>query len=176
MKREQKPSQPRIVAADGRREFACFPAAILGFIVNNADEVLLLSHPQKGGWQVVAGAIEDGESPVAALCREVAEEVGPQVCIRPVATVHTFLYRYDARVQAMLSIAYVATYISGEVVPGDDMATSAFRWASAEEIASEELVLVVPSQRWLFRRALAVHRLFLGESAELEPWQQAKAP
>jgi 8-oxo-dGTP pyrophosphatase MutT (NUDIX family) len=164
-------SQPIIVSADGRREFAGFPAAILGFIVNSADEILLLSHPEKGGWQVVAGAIEDGESPVAALLREVAEEVGPEVRIRPVASVHTFLYRYDAAVRAMLSIAYVATYISGEVVPGDDMATSAVRWAGPQEIASEELVLVVPSQRWLFRRALAIHQLFRDDSDDLEPWQ-----
>jgi 8-oxo-dGTP pyrophosphatase MutT (NUDIX family) len=163
-------SQPILASVDGRREFACFPAAILGFIVNRADEILLLSHPARNGWQVVAGAIEDGESPVAALLREVSEEIGPEVRIRPVASVHTFLYRYDAAVQAMLSIAYVATYISGEVVPGDDMARSEVWWAGAREIASDETILVVPSQRWLFRRALAVHQLFRDEAIDLEPW------
>jgi ADP-ribose pyrophosphatase YjhB (NUDIX family) len=169
-------SQRVLVAADGGREFACFPAAILAFIVNNADEILLLSHPRKTGWQVVAGAIENSESPRAALLREVAEEIGPDVCIRPVASVHTFLYRYDAAVQAMLSIAYVATYISGKIVPGSDMATSTVRWASSKEIASEKLVLVVPTQRWIFQRALAVHRLFCNESVDLEPWDDAGRP
>ena len=125
MDRGPERSQPTMVSTDGRREFACFPAAILAFIVNRSDEILLLSHPNKGGWQVVAGAIEDGESPVTALRREVAEEVGPDVRVKPVGSVHTFLYRYDTDVPAMLSIAYVATYLSGDIVPGSDMATSA---------------------------------------------------
>ena len=56
-----------MIAADGEREFSCFPAAILGFIVDADDRVLLLSNPARGGgWEVVNGAIEEGESPVAA--------------------------------------------------------------------------------------------------------------
>ena len=69
-----------------------------------------------GGWQVVSGAIEEGESPVEALLREVAEEAGPEVSIRPVGSVHTWLHHFDAAVPAMLSIAYVATYLGGEVL------------------------------------------------------------
>jgi hypothetical protein len=34
---------------------------ILAFIVDRRDEILLLSHPQRTGWQFVAGAIENGE-------------------------------------------------------------------------------------------------------------------
>ena len=123
--------QPVMVAADGQCEFACFPAAILAFIVDDDDRVLLLSSPfRRGGWQVVPGAIEEGESPMAALLREVAEEAGPAVSIRPVASVHTQLHRFDAAVPAMLSIAYVATYLGGEVLPGSDMATSNVRWVT----------------------------------------------
>jgi class 3 adenylate cyclase/ADP-ribose pyrophosphatase YjhB (NUDIX family) len=161
-----------MVTADGRREFTCFPAAILAFIVNRDDEVLLLSHPaRKGAWEIVNGAIYEGESPVAALLRETSEEAGPGLIIRPVASVHTFLYRFDAAIPAMFSIAYVATHIAGDVAPGSDMAMSDFRWASLGEIESEQLSISLPSQLWLFRRALAVHTLFKDEQVELEPWQ-----
>ena len=162
-----------MVTADGQRGFACFPAAILAFVVNRNDEILLLSHPgRKGAWEVVNGAMHEGESPVAAMLREVSEEAGPDVTIRPVASVHTFLYRFDSAIPAMLSIAYVATYLNGEVVPGSDMAMSDFRWASLSEIESGKLTLSVPSQLWLYRRAIAVHALFKAEAIELEPWQQ----
>jgi 8-oxo-dGTP pyrophosphatase MutT (NUDIX family) len=120
--------------------------------------------------------MREGESPVAALLREVSEEAGPDVTVRPVASVHTFLYRFASAIPAMLSLAYVATYLYGEVVPGSDMAMSEFRWASLGEIESGELTLSVPSQPWLFRRAFAVHALFKAEAVELEPWQQLPAP
>jgi class 3 adenylate cyclase/ADP-ribose pyrophosphatase YjhB (NUDIX family) len=166
--------QPTMVTDDGQREFACFPAAILGFVVNDDDEILLLSHPaRKGGWEVINGAMREGESPVVALLREVSEEAGSGLTIRPVGLVHTFLYRFDSAIPAMLSIAYVATYVDGDVVPGSDMAMSEFRWASLHEIESAQLSLAVPSQSWLFRRALTVHALFKGEQVELEPWQAA---
>ena len=163
-----------MVTDDGHREFACFPAAILGFVVNDDDEILLLSHPaRKGGWEVVNGAMREGESPVVALLREVSEEAGTGLTIQPVGLVHTFLYRFDSAIPAMLSIAYVATYVDGDVVPGSDMAMSEFRWASLHEIESGRLSLAVPSQSWMFRRALTVHRMFKGEQVELEPWQAA---
>ena len=163
--------QPVMIAADGQREFACFPAAILGFIVDADDRILLLSHPaRQGGWEVVNGAIEAGESPVAALLREVAEEAGPEVSIRPVGSVHTHLHRFDAAVPAMLSIAYVATYLGGEVLPGSDMAMSDVRWSTLAEIERGDVSLLVPSQPWMFQRAIAVHARFKDDEVDLEPW------
>jgi len=164
---------PRLKSANGRREFACFPAAILGFIFNDEGEILLLSHPEtSGAWQVINGAVEDGESPVAALLRETAEEAGPAVRIRPVACVHAFLFRYDERVQAMFSIAYAATYLGGGIVPGSDMAGSEWRWVGLSDIESGEIRPMVPMQRWLFRRAAAIHSLLRDDTeVELEPWE-----
>ena len=80
------------------------------------------------------------------------------------------LHRFDAAVPVMLSIAYVATYLGGDVVPGSDMAMSDVRWASVAEIERGEVSLLVPSQPWLFRRAVAVHSLLRGEQVDLEPW------
>lgn len=168
--------QPTVRSLDGRREFACFPAAILGFLINDRDEILLLSHPsRKGSWEVVNGAVEAGESPREALLRETREEAGPAVRIKPVAAFHVYQYRFDARVSSMFSIAYCATYLDGDVAPGHDMAMSDHRWAPLEEIEGGSLSLLVPSQPWLFRRAVTVHRLFKDEVVELEPWRSAES-
>jgi 8-oxo-dGTP pyrophosphatase MutT (NUDIX family) len=164
-----------MIAANGKREFACFPAAIMAFIVDADDRILLLSHPaQAGDWQVVCGAIEEGESPIAAVLREVAEEAGPDVSIRPVGPVHTWLHRFDAAVPAMLSIAYVATYLGGEIRPGSDMAGSAVQWASVAEIEQGEVRIAEPPSQplWLFRRAAALHALLEDDNLDVEQRQR----
>jgi class 3 adenylate cyclase/8-oxo-dGTP pyrophosphatase MutT (NUDIX family) len=161
-----------VVTADGGRAFPCFPAAILGYVINADDEVLLLSHPaSKNRWAVISGGMHEGESPAAALVREVSEEAGPHVMIRPVGLVHTYLYRFDSAIPAMLSIDYAATYLGGDVVPGSDMAMSDIRWAGIDEIERGEVSLVVPTQPWLIRRAVAVHTLLKNEQVNLEPWE-----
>lgn len=163
--------EPTIRSTDGRREFTCFPAAILGFIFNDRGELLLLGHPERrGAWEVVNGAVEAGESPVDALMRETAEEAGPDVRIRPVACVHTFLFRYDAAVTTMLSIAYAASYLGGDVTPGDDMAGSNHTWATLNDIESGAIRLLVPTQLWIVQRAALVHSLFKDVHVDLEPW------
>jgi 8-oxo-dGTP pyrophosphatase MutT (NUDIX family) len=167
--------QPVMIAANGQREFACFPAAIMAFIIDADDRIMLLSgRVRDGGWQVICGAMEEGESPLAAVLREVAEEAGPDVSIRPVGPVDTWLHRFDSAVQAMLSIAYVATYLGGEIRTGSDMAGSAVRWATVAEVEQGDVRLAVrPSQPlWLFRRAVALHALLKDDNLDLEPRQR----
>ena len=158
-------SQPELVGVNGRR-FAGFAAAVLVFIVDpSTRRILLLSSPAKRGrpgWETVNGGLEAGESVVAGVRREVAEEAGPDVRIRVLGTVHAWTYRYDDEVTHMLSLAFVASYEGGEVVPGDDMAGSTVRWASIEEIralaASEVLI---PEEVWVFERALECFDLWV---------------
>ncbi len=70
----------------------------------------------------------------------------------------------------MMSIAYVATYLGGEVLPGSDMAGSDVRWATLAEIERGDVSLLLPRQPWLLRRAIAVHALFKDDEVDLEPW------
>lgn len=152
---------PRRTSLDGRRSFACFPAAVLVFIINERKEFLLLKHPRRNGWEIVNGALEDGETVLAGALRETAEEAGPQVVVKPVGVVHVSSFHYDANAPFMISIGYVMSYLSGPIAPGDDMTGSEFRWAAVAEIGAGAFpVLVPPDKPWVFQRALEVHDLW----------------
>lgn len=157
--------QPYVTTVDGKRRFACSPVAVLVFIVNEREEVLLLAHPKrKGGWEVVNGALEAGETVLEAALRETREEVGPDIQIHPLGTVHVSTFHYDQKVQYMLSVGYLMAYESGEVQPGDDMEGSEYRWWSLEELTGEELRLIIPpGGKWLIGRAVDLYRLWREE-------------
>ena len=168
--------QPELVAANGRR-FAGFAGAVLVFIVDpTTRRFLLLSSPAKRrrpGWEIVNGGVEAGETLMAALHREVAEEAGPDVRLHVHGTVHAWTWRYDDQVTHLMSTAFVASYLGGDVVPGDDMAGSEVRWASLEEV--EQLATetgLIPDGVWLFERALQCLDLWSSiDPAELPGWE-----
>jgi ADP-ribose pyrophosphatase YjhB (NUDIX family) len=145
-----------------KRQFACSPVAVLGVIVNERQEILLLAHPeQSGGWQVVNGAMEAGETVLEAALREISEEVGNGVQVRPIGVVHVSTFHYDERVRYMLSIAYLFAYEGGEIQPGDDMLGSEYRWWSLGELGSEQVELLIPpGEKWVLRRAVDLYRLW----------------
>lgn len=51
-------------------------------VVKN-DEVLLIKHTYQKGWCTIGGAVETGESPQAAIIRELMEEAGVIVLEKP---------------------------------------------------------------------------------------------
>lgn len=156
---------PFQVSEQGRR-FACAPAAVLVFIVDDAERILLLAHPSNdGAWEVVNGAVEAGESVLEAALRETREEAGP-IDVRPLGTIHAYTYRFDDRVPTMTSIAYLLAFEGGEIRPGDDMDGSAHRWWTLDEIVGERPRLVVPRRVWLFERAIELSRLWRARPLE----------
>jgi len=154
--------QPIISDASGRRSFACSAAGLLAFIVNDREEILLLSNPKRNGkWEVVIGALDGSETILEGVLREIREEAGPAIRVRPLGTLHAYTFRYDDDVQYMISIAYLLAYEGGEVLAGDDMADSEIQWMSLAELESGEVDIIVPqAQSWLFRRALDLYRLW----------------
>jgi 8-oxo-dGTP diphosphatase len=160
--------QPRVTAAGGR-QFACSAAAVLGFIVDDQKRILLLSHPRRPGrWEVVNGALEAGETVLDGVLREVREEAGLAVRVRPLGTVHTWTFRYDDTVQYMISIGYLLAYQGGAVEPGDDMTCSQYRWWRLEEVAAADFQLIVPREKWLVGRAIELYHLWNNQEAELQ--------
>lgn len=156
--------QPVISDAKGGRRFACSAAAVLAFVIDERERVLVLSSPGKRGvrgtWEVINGALEAEETILEAVLRETREEGGEALRVRPLGAIHAYTWRYDEDVQYMIDVCYLLAYEGGEVVPGDDMAGCEARWVSVEEVESGAVEILIPSEYpWLFRRAVEMYRL-----------------
>jgi ADP-ribose pyrophosphatase YjhB (NUDIX family) len=147
--------------------FATFPAAVVVPVVNSDEEFLLLENPGRAGlWEPVNGAVDEGETLLAAALREVREEAGPHLRIRPLGVVHASTFAYDARLRRMISVVYLMAHDGGYTQPGGDMSGSHVRWATSAEIESERLRLLPPlHQEWLRERAVDLFRRYRSEPA-----------
>ncbi len=141
-------------------------------------EILLLSHPKRhGGWEVINGALEAGETVVEGALRETTEEAGAAVRVRPLGTVHVSTFHYDQHAQYMLSISYLMAYQGGEVQLGDDMQGSQYRWWTLDDLAEAQVqVLIPPHGKWLLQRAVELYRLWKGQEVEIQAALTLTAP
>jgi 8-oxo-dGTP diphosphatase len=71
---------------------------VAGVLVNDRGEVLLTERPAgkpwAGYWEFPGGKIEDGETPEAALVRELAEELGIQIAAAALVPLTFVSYAY----------------------------------------------------------------------------------
>ncbi len=164
--------QPFITNIKGTRSFACSAVALQAVVVSPEEKILLLSSPtrnQNGAWQVVSGGLEAGETILAGTLREVSEELGSDLRVRPLGTIHAQTFHYDENVQYMIAIYYLLAYERGEVQPGDDMQGSQYRWWSMAELEDENVKIVVPpGQKWILQRAIELYRLWKDQAWELQ--------
>jgi len=164
--------QPFISNQKGTRRFACSAVAVQAVVVSPEERTLLLSSPTRNGegiWQVVSGALEAGETVLEGTLREVREELGGDVRVRPLGTIHVQTFHYDDNVQYMIAIYYLFAYEGGEVRPGDDMLGSQYRWWSMDELEKEKVhVVVPPGQNWILERGVELYRLWKDQSLELQ--------
>ena len=158
--------QPVITSARGR-QFACSPAAVLGYVVDADERFLMLSSVKRPGyWEVVNGGLEANETLLEGALREVREEAGPRVQVRPLGVVHALTFQYDEIAKFMISVNWLFEYLGGPVEPGDDMAGSEYRWFGLDELRAERDHLLVPNGKdefWLFERAIQLFRLYRGQ-------------
>ena len=155
-------ARPHVIESAAGRAFAMSPAAVVVPILNAREQLLLLEHPRRSGWwEPVNGAVEAGETLLGAALREVREEVGAEVRVRPLGVVHASTFAYDELVERMIGVTYLMAHENGEPVPGDDMLGSRVTWATCDEIDARALRLVPPlDQAWLRRRTLELFRLW----------------
>jgi ADP-ribose pyrophosphatase YjhB (NUDIX family) len=165
-------TQPYISDARGTRRFACSAVALQSVVVRADEKILLLSSPARNpgeGWQTASGAMEAGETILEGVLRETREELGADLHLHPLGTVHVQSFHYDENVQYMIAIYYLLAYKGGEIQPGDDMLGSQYRWWSLAELADENVKVVVPpGQKWIFERAIELYRLWKDGAWELQ--------
>lgn len=141
-------------------------------MVSPEESTLLPSSPIRnpdGAWQVVSGALEAGETVLEGTLREAQEELGRDILVGPLGTIHVQTFHYDENVQYMIAIYYFLAYEGGEVCPGDDMQGSQYRWWSVAELEDKKVnIAVPPGQKWILKRAIELYRLWKGQTWELQ--------
>ena len=153
---------------DGSREFAAFPVAVVGFIINDAREFLLFRLPEDDAWQVVCGGLEAGETPLQGVVRECREEAGA-LDLKPLGVFHSYSYQYDSAIQRLLCLAFLLKYEGGEPQPGDDMHGAKFNWFTLEQILSRQIQVKVPVKyNELFIRAVSVFESWESQEFRVE--------
>lgn len=116
-----------------------------------------------------SGGLEAGETVLEGILREVREEVGP-IAVRPLTVLHSQSFHYDDNVRFMVGINYLLRYEGGQVVPGDDMTGSEFRWWGLTEletaVANHTITLHKSTHLWQLRRAARLYQLLADEWVE----------
>ena len=107
-------------------------------LVRRADgKVLLVQNPRRG-WEFPGGVIEQGETPIRALKREIFEESG--VVAEPAAFVGAYANLTQKEgygplagtlLPPLLMLAFLCDYVSGEPAPSDESAR--VEWVTPEE-------------------------------------------
>lgn len=162
---------PTITSRRGR-VFPCYPAALLALIIDSDERLLMLSNPKSDDeWECINGGMDAYETILDGTLREIREEAGSAIQVRPLGIVHAYTYAYDEQLAHVFSIVYLLEYLGGEVIPGDDMAGSRIRWFSVDELESGEYTTLAPNGiPWVFRRAVELYRLLKNQpDVELQP-------
>lgn len=160
--------QPIIQSENGEREFVCSPAAVIVFVVNEQEEILFGFHNRRQRWEVVSGALEAEETVLDGALRELHEEMGPAIQVRPLGVIHANSFRYDNNAQYMIGISYLMAYEGGEVFPDDDMRDGGFRWIGLDDLLSERFTVAIPREKWLLTRAIEAYRLWKDQTVRLQ--------
>ncbi len=98
---------------------------VVSCLVRDAIEQVLLVRHHRRGWEMPQGKVEEGESLIEALRREVREETGVTIETGPLAAVWSKLSPPSA-----LILGFLARYRSGELATSDECPEVG--WFSAE--------------------------------------------
>lgn len=88
---------------------------VVSCLVRDAIEQVLLVRHHRRGWEMPQGKVEEGESLIEALYREVREETGVTIETGPLAAVWSKLSPPSA-----LILGFLARYQSGELTTSDE--------------------------------------------------------
>ena len=130
----KKDEAPRLQCSACAFIFYLDPKVVACTIPELDGKILLLRrgiNPQKGKWVMPGGYVDRGEKVEAAATRETLEECGLEIRIDSLLGV----YSYPGKLPVV--IVYVAKYLSGELISGDE--TLEARFFSQTEIPWNDL-------------------------------------
>lgn len=124
----------RLVCKECSFVFYQDPKLVACSVIDIDGQIVLLKrdiNPGRGKWVVPGGYVDQGEVIEAAAVRETMEECGIRTRIKRLLGV----YSYSGEKAAL--VFYVAEYISGELIAGDE--SQEFRLFSRSEIPWDDL-------------------------------------
>ena len=139
---------------DGKSRYGSVSETVVcvGALVRRADSVLLVrqsqGHPLEGQWTIPWGRLDDGESPSAAILREIAEESAITARIEGLLGFQELPEPWVG----MLGLLYLCRHAAGSPAP-DRRETDRARYFRAEELGSVAGALE-PLSAWLCHRVL----------------------
>ncbi|MDJ0700031.1 MAG: NUDIX domain-containing protein [Woeseiaceae bacterium] len=125
----------------------------VGAVVRRTDSILLVrqspGHSLEGLWTMPWGQIGRGESPTAAVLREIKEEAGVDARVEGLLGIQELPQPW----LGMVGILFLCTHVDGAPVP-DNRETDAAKYFSAEQLGAISDSLE-PLSAWMVRRVLA---------------------
>jgi len=109
----------------------------VGGIVENAEGEILLVQDRRGGWVFPGGQVENGESLIEALVREVLEESGIEIEVSCLIGVYSNTSSYEghsgvAHIPTKVILDYLCRPVGGRLGISDE--TSASEWVQRERV------------------------------------------
>jgi len=101
-------------------------SVVVGCLVRNASDAVLLIRHHKRGWEIPQGRVEKGENLIDALHREVREEAGVEIEPGPLGAVWSMIAESPA-----IIFTFLGRYKSGELAASGDSAEAG--WFSVTE-------------------------------------------
>jgi 8-oxo-dGTP diphosphatase len=100
-----------------------------GFVTNSQGQVLLSKSPRYGDWEFPSGQVEESETILHALEREVFEETGIIVRVKSLVGIYSNTCK-----PSIINIDFICEYISGE--PKISEESTQVEWVDPEEALS----------------------------------------
>ena len=125
----------------------------VGTIVKRDGRYLLLR--RGNAWGIIGGWLEETEDVYEGLLREISEETQIEVDILTAIEAHTYLHPEGG---PLISIIFISTYRNGQVKLSPEH--EEYRWCSAEEILSGEILLGYPKEKGIFEKAFRLFAIY----------------
>lgn len=100
--------------------------AVSGLVTNSKGEVLLIRHPKRG-WEMPGGQVEEGESLIEALQREILEESGAVTEIGALVGVYS-----NIKLPTKVIFAFLGTWVSGDLTTSSE--SLEVEWVARDEV------------------------------------------
>jgi ADP-ribose pyrophosphatase YjhB (NUDIX family) len=149
---EPQPEKGSTCSSCGRTWYRNSVPTVGAVIVSDGKALVArrAADPHKGRFDSPGGFLEAGEEALDGLRREIREELGVEIDVKPSDYINATVHTYGDEDDYVLALSFAARIVSGEPTPDDDVAE--VKWVGPDEL--EEIEWAWEHNREDTRRAL----------------------